>query len=67
MRAITQSNGFVVEEKKIYKTRFGELVKILNINHETNQVKVYNISESAHIWHRIDGVIKDNKFKDFSK
>lgn len=60
---ITQADGFVVEENKIYKTRFGELAKIMKINHDTNQVKVYNISESANIWHRIDGVIKDNKFK----
>jgi hypothetical protein len=67
MTSFTQDNGFIVEEKKTYKTRFGELARIEQINHETNQVKVYNISDSCNIWHRIDSAIKDNKFKDVSK
>lgn len=60
---ITQKNGLEIKEGKTYRSHVGDLVKILNIDNSSNQMKVYNISESCHTWHRIDSAIKDNKFK----
>jgi hypothetical protein len=59
----TQKNGLEIKEGKTYRSHVGDLVKILNIDKEANQMKVYNISDSCHSWHRIDSAIKDNKFK----
>ena len=59
-----QQNGLKIEEGKTYRSHVGDLVKILLIDEESNQIKVYNISESCHTWHRIDSAIKDNKFKE---
>jgi mRNA-degrading endonuclease RelE of RelBE toxin-antitoxin system len=59
-----QTNGLKIEEGSTYRSHVGDLVKILSIDKETNMLKVYNISESCHTWHRIDSAIKDNKFKD---
>jgi len=59
-----QINGLKIEEGSTYRSHVGDLVKILSIDQKSNQMKVYNISESCHTWHRIDSAIKDNKFKD---
>lgn len=58
-----QNNGMEIKEGKIYRSHVGDLVKILKIDLKKNSVKVYNISDSANSWHRIDAAIKDNKFK----
>jgi hypothetical protein len=58
-----QKNGMVISEGKVYRSHAGDLVKVLNINLEIDQVKVYNISDSCHSWHRICRAITDNKFK----
>ena len=59
-----QENGLKIEEGNTYHSHVADLVKILNIDEKLNQMKVYNISESCHSWHRVDSAIKDNKFKD---
>lgn len=59
-----QNNGLKIEEGKTYRSHVGDLVKVLKLDEKTNQMKVYNISESCHSWHRIDSAIKDNKFKE---
>ena len=59
----TQENGFVVNEGTNYRSYVGDLVKVLKIDLANNTVKIYNISDSCHSWHRIDSAIKDNKFK----
>ena len=59
-----QQNGLQIEEGITYRSHVGDLVKILSIHEKANQMKVYNISESCHSWHRVDSAIKDNKFKD---
>jgi len=58
-----QTNGLIIEEGNTYKSHVGDLVKILSIDEKANQMKVYNISDSCHSWHRVDSAIKDNKFK----
>lgn len=60
----TQENGLQIKEGKTYRSHVGDLVKVLTIDKERNQMKVYNISESCHSWHRIDSATKDNKFKE---
>lgn len=59
---IIQRNGMEIHEGKTYRSHVGDLVKIIKIDKESNQMKVYNISESCHVWHRVDAAIKDNKF-----
>jgi len=59
----TQDNEMVIKERKTYRSHVGDLVKVLKIDTESNVLKVYNISDSCHSWHRIDSAIKDNKFK----
>jgi hypothetical protein len=58
-----QENGMEIAENRVYRSCAGDLVKILNIHHDRDQMKVYNISESCHSWHMISRAIRENKFR----
>lgn len=57
-----KETSFKIEEKGIYMTDMGDLIKVININEKEDKIHFYNISTNANIYLSFSRIVKNQKF-----